>query len=73
MKQLHQLMVMYLRDISAANQKGAADYLMFLKQKNNNTIKGRRCFMDVSNAPQYSKRNQDHQRLQLNLFILTVP
>ena len=44
MKQLHQLKVTEPRNISVTNQKGAADYLMFLKKKSNKTIKGRGCF-----------------------------
>ena len=40
MKQLYHLKVMEPQNLSA-DQKGAANYLMFLKQRRNKTIKGR--------------------------------
>ena len=44
MKQLHNLKVMEPRNLSNNDKKAAADYLMFLKEKRDKTIKARGCF-----------------------------
>ena len=44
MKQLHKLKVTEPLSLSDSDKKGAADYLNFLKEKKNKTIKGCRCF-----------------------------